>query len=214
MLVNDEIFYLQQGPASLATNTVPLPTVTLPEFTGLITDQIPDEIMSSGDVYKHSAWVAMDLDDIFASIDWNEHSRSIDLANLVVAPCSQQERVPLSLVDHPFFLDTGATTHISPERSDFDSLVSITLRAVCGIGKSSIEAISIGNIHLIIGNNTKLNLKSVLYVPTATVRLMSVLAVNHQDHYVSHFGKHNCWITNQENAIVAHSVIEPQQNLY
>jgi hypothetical protein len=39
-----------------------------------------------------------------------------------VEPLNQPNRSQLSLADLPFIVDTGATVHISPERTDFLSL--------------------------------------------------------------------------------------------
>jgi hypothetical protein len=61
-----------------------------------------------------------------ASVDWSAYSRPASTSDASASVAYSASRVPIrSLEDSPFFLDTGANAHISPERSDFKSLRTI-----------------------------------------------------------------------------------------
>ena len=62
------------------------------------------------------------------SIDWDVHSKSVDLNQVPSVPVAfSASRAPiLDLADLPFFLDTGVNAHISPEQSDFKTLRPIS----------------------------------------------------------------------------------------
>ncbi|KZT19836.1 hypothetical protein NEOLEDRAFT_1022935, partial [Neolentinus lepideus HHB14362 ss-1] len=49
-----------------------------------------------------------------------------------------------------FFLNSGATAHISPKHSDFCKLHPVPPSAIKGIGGSTIQVISVGKIKLLI----------------------------------------------------------------
>jgi len=81
----------------------------------------------------------------------------------------------LALLDtNPFFLDTGATTHISPDASDFTSLKTISPRSIKGMSGDAIAATGMGQIRLSLANGATLTLTDALHVPNAAVKLISV----------------------------------------
>jgi len=144
--------------------------------------------MSQGDLFEHTTWTTVDADcllDLPSSL-----SASVDWSTMSCMPCdpeihftripqpSQIQRVPLSLKEHPFFLDMGATTHLSPEKMDFLDLHPIPPCLISGIGGSTISAMGVGTIRLSMGHSARLVLEDVLYVPVAAIRLISVLALN------------------------------------
>ena len=75
---------------------------------------------------------------------------------------------------YPFYCDSGATSHVSPVCSDFLKLVQIPARQVRGMNGSSISAVGRGKIRLRGGKGRVLTLVDALYVPVATLRLISV----------------------------------------
>lgn len=122
----------------------------------------------------HHAWIAT-MDMFTTSLDWQAVSRTVspDAMTAAIVPHTTR-RQSMDLVRIPFWLDSGASTHISPERSDFFELYPIQPRSVMGVGGSSILAIGIGKIRLYVGKGRCLILDDVLFIPTSTVRLLSV----------------------------------------
>jgi hypothetical protein len=128
------------------------------EFAGLLSDGLPARLMTPGDVYEHSAWMAVtETAALNTSVDWFMHTCSIDSAHLMSSSIVTVDpmHVPMSLDDHPFFLDTGVTTHLSPEHADFldlQPIQAIQPRSISGIGGSSIGAVGKGRIRLDVGS--------------------------------------------------------------
>ncbi|KAH9027298.1 hypothetical protein EDB84DRAFT_1563476 [Lactarius hengduanensis] len=108
--------------------------------------------------------------------DWggNADDTLVDTATCLLAS------VETSLLAHrpadlPLYLDSGASTHISCVCTDFTTLTPIEPRNILGVGNSSVSAIGIGTIEILIpGNQTRLILRDTLYAPEAGVRLMSI----------------------------------------
>ena len=97
------------------------------------------------------------------------------------------------LDESPFFLDTGANAHISPERSDFKTLCPIPPHPIAGLGGSCIFAVGIGTIDIHIAGGHKLVLKNVLFAPASNVQLVSILDMNNTGgRYILHFGPDLC----------------------
>src|SRR6202011_1075660 len=98
----------------------------------------------------------------------------------------------------PFILDSGATIHISPDIMDFFNLKPIPPRTIRGIGGSSINATGIGKICLRISKTIELILDPALFVPEASVRLISVFVLGSgPQKLISHFDSDGCWLTNR-----------------
>ena len=74
----------------------------------------------------------------------------------------------------PYFLDSGATSHCSPNRDDFLDLCSIPPRKICGINGTSIAATAVGTIKIRCGKGRRLTLHNALYIPNAKLRLISI----------------------------------------
>ena len=96
-------------------------------------------------------------DDPEATVNWNIRRRDIDIAAISeIAPST------LLINASPFFLDTGATTHITPEHIDFAQFLMINPQSIKGIGHSVILAIGIGSIKLKIAKGNHITFKNVL----------------------------------------------------
>ena len=143
-------------------------------------------------------------DDLTTSIDWNEASTPINLAKITVTALNQNSQTILSLIDFSFWVDSGASVYITPDKLDFYNSKRIELREVGGIGKASVTAIGIGDIHLKINGTFILILHDMLYIPGATVRLLSVSALTQDTNINILFNNKACYFldrnTNQNIA--------------
>jgi len=108
-----------------------------------------------------------------------------------------------AIKDSPFVLDTGATCHILPKHSDFHTLSAIPPHPVRGLRGTCVYATGLGTIKLLLSNGHKLVLHNVLYIPVSRVRLVSILALNRDSDYTSHFGATTCWITTGQGTQIA-----------
>jgi len=151
-----------------------------------------------------------------ASLDWDDFSHPVELVNYQAqALLSPNGPMPVKgLQDYLFLLDTGATCHISPECSDFKELKPIPPHPVKGLGGASIYAIGLGTIELVVSSGKHLILHNVLFVPASSVRLISVITLNQDGDYVSHFDSKSCWVTNRAGAVLAQGLIAPHRKLY
>jgi hypothetical protein len=153
--------------------------------------------------------------DLETSIDWRENLKEEILPDAFTAiPINSNSRTKVS-VDEPFILDSGATIHISPDRCDFIELKPIAPRTIKGIAGSTISAVGIGKIRLHISKGTTLILDPALYVPHATVRLVSVCALATSEKLTSHFNDTGCWLTKTSGStVVTGSLLHPKSSLY
>jgi len=151
-----------------------------------------------------------------ASVNWGQHTKSVDLNQVPLTPVTYPtSRVPIrSLADSPFLLGTGADSHISPERSDFKTLHPISPHPIAGVGGSCIYAIGIGTVEICASAGHKLTLDNVLFAPTSTVRLISVLALNRSGNYISHFDRDSFWLTNTSGATILRGTVYENHRLY
>jgi hypothetical protein len=96
----------------------PTPAATMTDAT---TSALTTETYNTN--FEFSSFLAMNGAPS-ASVDWDVYSRPFDTTQAEVSPVAYStSRVPvLHLPDIPFILDSGASFHISPERSDFKSL--------------------------------------------------------------------------------------------
>ena len=100
--------------------------------------------------------------------DTHHHNPSTD--------CSVNwNQIIASAVDSlPYYFDSGATSHCSPNRDDFSDIRSIPPREIRGINGSSISAVAVGTIKLRCGKGRRLHLRDALYIPDAQLRLISI----------------------------------------
>ena len=156
------------------------------------------------------------FDDPRVSIDWAEHSNNIEVSpTMIAAPHQTRRTAVISLDTCPFFLDSGASVHVSPEQSDFLSLRPISSKAIKGVGGSSILATRIGDIKLCIARGAYIILLGVLFIPNSTVHLISISSLTRDSTCHVHFGETSCWIDNSSTkALIAHGSLTPSKGLY
>src|ERR1700742_1000738 len=102
-------------------------------FAGLVTDTT-----TSIDELEYNGLAAIDQNDPVTSINWDFHTKT---ENLPIALNAQTTHTPIPIDACPFYLDTGATVHLSPDRHDFTNFTPIDPRTVKGVGESSIKAV-------------------------------------------------------------------------
>ena len=210
-------FYFHGVPYNFVpvTSTGPTPTSSNAATTGTITSANIATADTNYD-FEFVAHIAV-CGEPRASIDWTKEAKQVDLNQIEVTPVAfTASRVPIkSLEESPFFLDTGANTHISPERSDFKSLRPISPHPISGLGDSCIFAVGIGTIDIHIAGGHKLVLENVLYAPASNVRLISVLDMNEADRrYISHFTHDSFWLTNSSGAVLLRGKVHKAHRLY
>ena len=113
---NGRAFTAYLEPSEIPNSTTA--DTTKPEFAGLASDNTSS--IHTTDTIEYEGWLALDVDKLKTSVDWNTKSHIPDTAALSVT--SQDSDKPLSLDDHPFYCDTGASVHISPDKNDFVNL--------------------------------------------------------------------------------------------
>ncbi|KAG2128961.1 uncharacterized protein EDB93DRAFT_1095732, partial [Suillus bovinus] len=122
------------------------------EFAGLASDTLTPAFIreiSASDEDKYTTLLAA-VDPLQTSLDWCHCSRSVDFAGITYKPPNQHTRTIVDPSIIPFFLNSGASVHISNSKADFYSLRPVPPRTVNGVGGSSIQAVGVGTIHLII----------------------------------------------------------------
>jgi len=204
-------FIIHVDPCNISTSS----NNTKTEFAGLASD-LPETILpNSMENIEWSGWLALE-EEPKTSLDWTTHTKPIDIAAISeISPLQQNKCTPLSIDNLPFYVDTGATVHISPEKSDFLTLCPIAAWSVKGVGRSSVTAIGLGDIKLRIARGVHIILQNILYIPNAAVRLISVSMLACDSQAIAHFDKASCWITNKSTGgIIARGSLLPTKNLY
>ena len=151
------------------------------------------------------------------SLDWGHYTKVADPsdANTSHVALPSTPFTPLHLSESPFVLDTGATCHISPECSDFQNLRTIQPHPIKGLGGTCVYAMGMGTVELTIEDRYHLTLHNALFVPSSSVRLISVLTLNCDSGTISCFDKKTCWILKKETgATIAQGVVSTTRNLY
>lgn len=106
------------------------------EFSGITSDAIPDakSITTPIETVKYEGWLVF-KEEHKTTNDWNTHTKPLNITAISeIAPIQQNSCTLISLNDLPFYVDTGATVHISPEKSDFLTLKPIAAHPVKGVG--------------------------------------------------------------------------------
>ena len=208
---NGRAFIIHVEPSDIASSVNNVKS----EFAGLASDSIESVIPNSMEEVEWNGWLALE-EEPKTTVDWTTHTKEFDVAAISeISPIQSNKRTPISLDDLPFYVDTGATVHISPEQSDFLTLRPIAARSVKGVGGSSVTAIGLGDIKLRIARGAHLTLQNVLFIPNATVRLISVSTLARDSHAVAHFDDTSCWLTNKSTgAIICRGPLLPKKNLY
>ncbi|KAG2118633.1 hypothetical protein DEU56DRAFT_918731 [Suillus clintonianus] len=194
--VTGEAFYI-------ATPTQP-PAPPSEEFAGLAHDVITPAFIQDLSEADMAEWDALFLDweNLQTTVDWNTNSRDVEFAGIANDALHQPKYTPVNLETTPFYLDSGASVHISHEVSDFFELNHLPPRPVRGIGGSHINAVGIGSIRLRIGRGLHITLHNVLFVPSAAVRLVSVSSLCSAGHYTARFDASSCSVVTTSGARV------------
>ncbi len=146
-----------------------------------------------------------DLDDY---LDWPAGSSAntlLDTNTILIASIDYPDVALLSHpTDLPFFLDSGASSHISCVRSDFTTLQKLDEpRKISGVGNALVFAVGVGTIVLLLPlTNTQLWLHNVLFAPEACVRLVSIHQLN-KDCYITIFQLSRCKLTDSTGTMLA-----------
>ena len=203
-LETNMVFALHDAPGATANSNSPTT-----EFTGLALDTLTPEVASSLPGFDADKYNAMYLDTsaLLTSIDWCCHSQPMDLAALTYNAPNQCAPTTIDLSLTPFFLDTGASIHISNCESDFYRLRPVTPWAVHGVGGSAIQVIGIGSICLIIAKGIHVTLDNVLFIPGATICLISVSALTLALKCMAHFANSTCWVTYTSGAQILSGIL-------
>ena len=187
--------YMMYTELSFLSSLTPVPEASSQapkEFVGI--SSVASETLSTDDIEYHGfmAVIQEETDlpvESQTNIDWKTHSIQTDFSALSVT------QVPIPIETALFFIDSGATSGISPDKNDFINLKPIT-REVKGIGGSSIIARGIDDIKILTAQNTTLWLRNSLFIPNTTVRLISVSSLTSDSNATVHFDRQKCWITN------------------
>ena len=214
-----------RGSASVSANT----TASVAEahfsaLTSLSTSPISSVIdarvlpsMTAADISEYEVSLSMDERPLYASVDWRKDCRT-EVAFEATIPTALPSSTRYSCVDpnHPYLSDSCASIHISYEHTDFISLKPLqSPRVVRGLGGSSVSAVGIGTIKIKLSKGSYLVLEPALFIPTSTVRLMSV-ALLAKAGFITTFDYPRAEIRNKwaGNAVVATGEVIPSHNVY
>jgi hypothetical protein len=172
---------------------------TTTDFATLAMDEMTSSFLaglSSADQLEYKSYTLLDLpDNLRTSVDWSENQHLCDLSALAVQPINTTTRCSsLDSSRNPFFLDSGATVHISPDAHDFYDLKAISPHSICDVGRSTISAVGIGSVRLPIAKGAHIQLDNVLYIPNATVHLISISSLCRDSQFTAHFDDTSCWL--------------------
>ncbi|TFY50468.1 hypothetical protein EVJ58_g11038 [Rhodofomes roseus] len=173
-----KVYFLSVDPPASASAQPDLDSDDFSELANVAT--APDwvgAVATPADVQEYSALVSLTSEDK-VSLNWSSHARAtVDPSAYAVVPLPAASRRVSTVGSEPFVFDSGASTHLSPNRRDFHELRPIAPRGIRGIDGSVIHACGVGKVRLRIGRGACIVLDDVLYVPRATVRLISISAL-------------------------------------
>ena len=177
------------GKTYYSAPPAPAPSLAAGDFAGTaITSPLPTDTSTP---FTHHTWEAFTAVNgpSQVSLDWSSHTRLLSDMDLSPEPVAYTaSHTPAKvLTDSPFILDTGATCHISPIKSDFKSLRPIVPHPITSIGGARVYATGVGSIELCIASSYKVMLEDILFILTSMIRLISVLCLNHLGGYISSF---------------------------
>jgi Pol polyprotein, beta-barrel domain len=102
----------------------------------------------------------------------------------------------------PWCADSGCTTHVSPVRSDFTDMTSTTRRSKHVGGQYLPASGVVGTIYLCCASGQTLTLTNVLYVPDASLCLISIGRLDDTGSDVC-FRDGHCTITGRNGSVIA-----------
>ncbi|KAG2139774.1 hypothetical protein DEU56DRAFT_912038 [Suillus clintonianus] len=169
---NQAIYMAEPSPS-------PAPPSTSTEFVGLASDSITPAFigeLSAGEEDEYTTLLAA-VDSFNTNLDWQNCTHLVDFAGLTYRAPNQRQCTIMDPSIIPFFLDSGASIHI-----------------INGISGSSIQAIGIGTLRLVVARSIHITLENVLFIPAAMVQLVSVSALCAAHRCVVSFDATNCWV--------------------
>lgn len=168
--------------------------------------------MTAADISKYEASLSLEDPSPYAAVDWHSVTKSDVAFESMVASLTPSKTRYSSVDSHsPYLSDSCASVHISCERADFFSLCPlVTPCTVCGLGGSTVAATGIGVIKIKVAKGSFMLLEPALFIPTSTVRLVSV-ALLAKAGFVSSFDFPFSEIRNKRvgNAMVATGEVIP-----
>ncbi|HEV7735895.1 MAG TPA: hypothetical protein VGO47_00765, partial [Chlamydiales bacterium] len=200
-------------PTQMETQTAPSEGQMSPS------DSIPTDLQANfcdPDAIEYEGWMAIEQEFI-TSVNWDNNSQPTNkiLNASEIVPLSQKSKTIISITIGPFWLDTGASIHISPNKDDFITLRRIKPRPVGGLTAMSVIAIGIGDIKIRVGRGAYILLKDVFFIPDSKVRLISVRCLTRDHSAVAHFDESRCWLTHKSTGnVLARGSLLPNKNLY
>ena len=145
--------------------------------------------------------------DVSTSINWHAHTYDVALASITYKASNQRATTIIDPALDMFYLDSGTSVYICNIEADFFPLWPTTPHAVNGVGGSSILAVGIGSIKLTIVKGLHLTLRDVLFIPSATVHLISVSALCAQTRCSVHFDDNTCWVTAHNSTCILNGAL-------
>ena len=160
-----------------------------PATASIATTEI-EAAMTAADLGEYADWATSNNDPNWGNNELLDTARFLLAATNVSLPAHK---------DLPLYLDSGASTHISCVRSDFTTFRSIEPRTITGVGNSSVAAIGLGAVEILIPETSAcLTLRNVLYAPDAGVRLISISRLDDSGHQLS-FANGRCTVLDRSS---------------
>jgi hypothetical protein len=163
---------------------------------------LADSTLPSSDLGDYSDWPPA-----------NSADTLLDMSAILITSVDE-----VALLGHssnpPFFLNSGASSHISCVQSDFTDLTHLAKpRRISGVGNASVFAVGVGTVDLILPQtDARLRLLDVLFAPSACVHLVSIHQLNSAG-YITTFQSGRCHLADDNDATIADCAPGPS-NLY
>ncbi|KAG2363897.1 hypothetical protein BDR07DRAFT_1483145 [Suillus spraguei] len=128
------------------------PPASSTEFAGLASDTITPVLICELFMAEKDEYTTLiaTVDPFTTSLDWCSHVQPLDIAGITYKAPNQCQLTIMNPSIIPLFLDSGASIYISNKETDFFSLCPIPPRVVNGVGRSSIQAIGVGTLCLVL----------------------------------------------------------------
>lgn len=127
-------------------------------------------------------------------MDWHKCSQPVDFAGITSKAPNQRQCTIVDPSIIPFFLDSGASVHISNTKSDFVACtqfpLTLSVALVVPPSRRSMLALCIWSCPRVL-----ITLNHVLFIPTVTVHLIFVSSLCSMHCCVASFDASNCWVT-------------------
>jgi hypothetical protein len=191
------------GTTTSVANVTSIVEVDTTNLTTLETDDIGDLCSSQADLDAWHDEVWLSSCDLEVGVDWSQFKReNVPADTLIARPLNKRFSALLDIL--LWFLTSCASTHVSYERSDFVTLRPLSSpHVVQGIGGSLISAVGIGSVRLKIAEGSIITLDNVLFIPSASARLMSVSCLLDANNWHAVLTRDSAYIRNSSGITVA-----------